>query len=233
MSVVKGMHSTNEQSQMCSPSWGCGIEAQRLQLVNIRTRDLEAYEQAILSLTGNTRLTVSDLKYMVGPAELAGAGPIRRIEKRGKWSLMAYVKKAFPTPEEFVEAAKKAGLPFVRHLERGVPDDHNEDRAAQERDWALPLGPFPRPPRGAPTGAPPVLTVVPDFAQSAPGMMAPNGAPTGAPPVLTVVPDFAQRVPDHDQEDSPFTDDSYFFDLDSQWCDGSFEGSPDWGDLNW
>ena len=94
--------------------WGYGIEAQRLQSVNKWSKDLEIYLQSIVSVAGIPHLTVTNLKQMIESAERVLERRIGRTEQRGKWSLLAFIKRAFPTPCDFVNAAIEADMPFVR-----------------------------------------------------------------------------------------------------------------------
>ena len=142
---------SNEQSTMPGlprdprVGWGHGIEAQRLQRVNIMTRELQNFERQIANLTGLPKVKVEDLLLMARVAEDDGAKPLDRTSKRGKWSLMGYAKQVFKTPEAFVERAKKARLPFVSHLQWDgpeVPKSETPDplRLVQKKTWGLEAG---------------------------------------------------------------------------------------------
>ena len=95
--------------------WGYGIEAQRLQSVNKWSKDLEIYLQTIVSITGIPHLTVTNLRQMVDSAQKVLGMRIGRTEQRGKWALLAFMKRAFPTPYDFVNAAIDADMTFVRN----------------------------------------------------------------------------------------------------------------------
>ena len=142
---------SNEQSKMPGlprdprVGWGHGIEAQRLQRVNIMTRELQNFERQIANLTGLPKVKVEHLRLMARVAEVDGAKPLDRTSKRGKWSLMGYEKEVFKTPEAFVERAKKARLPFVSHLQWDgpeVPKSETPDplRLVQKKTWGLEAG---------------------------------------------------------------------------------------------
>ena len=177
---------------MCKPKRGSGTEAQRLRKVNIRTKELEQYELQIASLIGKRELTKADLTLMLEPARRAGAGEIGRTDRRGKWSLMAHVKKAFPKPEDFVQRAIEERLPFVAHLPRRSPDKHDGDRDAQGCDPVAPVVPFTRILRGPETWA----HAVPDVVQCAPVPMMFRVPETDAHAVRAELQDVVHGAPD-------------------------------------
>ena len=98
--------------------WGQRIDAQRFHRINIRSRELELYELQINYCIGCARLKVSELRLMIPMAEEVLKTRLERSEKKVKWALLARLKQAFPSANEFVDAARRAMLPFVQHLSR-------------------------------------------------------------------------------------------------------------------